>query len=352
MTQTASPPPTLGASQNTAAQEAPGLTQPTAQVATQAMATNQPAGQNQGQAVTATPQEAGQATSNTAQVSGQPSATQTQQGQQAAQNTQMQGGQAQATQGTQPQAAQPAPLPAGAPPAQIPAQFLQAAQSSQSSQAALPQSGAQPTAAQTPQSPLPQGLQFHLADSTSQEVTQYLNNLREAIAQVQQALTGRASDDVSRVLQEARTLESHIDFASQIKNQTFVQLPLFHNGQETQMALHVYKDAKKSGGSSSGSSSALIALETAGMGHFETYVQKNASSVHCQFRLESDKVVRAVRDNIHKLDALLKNHNYSLDSFSFLPPGEKYTLLDSPQIFDDLTKVPNKTDVRYFDKKA
>jgi hypothetical protein len=38
--------------------------------------------------------------------------------------------------------------------------------------------------------------------------------------------------------------------------------------------LHVYKDNKKEKQSKSGSRSALIALETASLGHFETYVQK------------------------------------------------------------------------------
>ncbi|MCL2839824.1 MAG: hypothetical protein FWE05_03540 [Defluviitaleaceae bacterium] len=202
-----------------------------------------------------------------------------------------------------------------------------------------------------PSPTLPQGLLFHLADSTSEDITHYLNNLREAMTQIQQTLSKQeSSEDITRVLQEARAVETHIDFTTQIKNQTFIQLPIFYNGQESQTALHIYKDAKKSLSSSSGSSSALIALETAGMGHFETYVQKNVRSVHCQFRLESDKIVQAVRNNIHKLDALLKNFDYGLDSFSFLPPGDPYTLLDNPKTFEDLSDT--KISIHHFDKKA
>jgi hypothetical protein len=115
----------------------------------------------------------------------------------------------------------------------------------------------------------------------------------------------------------------------------FVQLPVFHNGQETQTALHVYRDAKKSaaqGGKSS--SSALIALDTLNLGHFETYVQKTSQSVNCQFRLRDKHVEQLVRTHIHELEALLREYRYSLDAFSFLPQGEPYTLLDNPGIFE------------------
>ena len=50
--------------------------------------------------------------------------------------------------------------------------------------------------------------------------------------------------------------------------------------------------------------------------------------------MESNHIAKLVRDNIHKLDALLKDHNYTLDSFTFLPPDEPYTLLDNPNKFN------------------
>ena len=127
------------------------------------------------------------------------------------------------------------------------------------------------------------------------------------------------------------------------------------NGQQSQTTLHIYKDGKKSagGGGSGETSSALIALETAGMGHFETYVQKNATSVHCQFRLESAEIVKAVRDNIHRLGDLLKDHNYSLDSFTFLPPDEPYTLLDNPKKFEkDKNETQSVDETIHYDRSV
>jgi hypothetical protein len=164
-----------------------------------------------------------------------------------------------------------------------------------------------------------------------------MNNLRQVLQQITATLSGNDTPDVVRVLQEVRTLESQIDFSSQIRNQIYVQLPMYHNGEQTQTTLHVYKDAKKSNSTSGETASALIALDTATMGHFETYVQKNARGINCQFRLESHEIVCAVRNNIHKLSELLKDSGYTLEAFSFLPAGEPYTLLDSPKTITNPT---------------
>jgi hypothetical protein len=178
-------------------------------------------------------------------------------------------------------------------------------------------------------------LLFRLANSTPQDIDRFLNNLRNVLGEVRQALatTGQQdAPDVARVLQEARSLESHIDFTSQIRNQLFVQLPLYYEGQQSLASLFVHKDAKKSGKSSiGGASSALIALETSSMGHFE-----------------NDEIVQTVRNNIHKLDALLRESGYSLEHFSFLPPDEPYSLINRPT---EAAAVPIDEIFR-FDKKV
>jgi hypothetical protein len=148
-------------------------------------------------------------------------------------------------------------------------------------------------------------------------------------------------------MQEVQTLSGQIDFMSQLKNPYFMQIPLFHDGQEMQAALHILRNPKKKE-TAKDSSSALIALDTAFMGLFETFVQKTAQAVTCQFRLRDKKVEQAVRANIHKLDALLRDKQYSLSAFSFLPSGEPYTVLDSPKLTEEAPVV----DVRGFDKRA
>jgi hypothetical protein len=51
--------------------------------------------------------------------------------------------------------------------------------------------------------------------------------------------------------------------------------------------------------------------------------------------LENEKIVQVVRENIHKLEEFLRNSGYSLDNFSFLPAGEPYTVVDTPQSIEN-----------------
>ncbi|MCL2240858.1 MAG: flagellar hook-length control protein FliK, partial [Defluviitaleaceae bacterium] len=197
-------------------------------------------------------------------------------------------------------------------------------------------------------------LAFRLPDSTPADIDRFLNNLRDGLNQIRQLLSNNPnpSPAEARVLQETRALSNHIDFTAQIRNQMYVQLPIFHNGQETQTTLHVYRDAKKKAEGKKDAYSALVALETASLGHFETYVQKNENAVHCQFRLDNPHIEQLVRNNIHQLETLLRHYKYSL-SFAFATPGKPYTLLDSPALFDEDFAIHTLEDAPpRFDKRA
>ena len=175
--------------------------------------------------------------------------------------------------------------------------------------------------------PIPKNLLFSVQQSTPQSLENYIHNLRDTLTQITQALNGNDSLDAFRVLAHTRSIEASLDFSSHIRDQIFVQVPISYNGHTAETTLHVYRDPKKKASSDSDSASALIALDTAALGHFETFVQKTAQSVRCQFRLENEDMVGLVRENIHKLGALLQESGYSLDAFTFLPPGAPYTVL-------------------------
>lgn len=206
-------------------------------------------------------------------------------------------------------------------------------------------------------------LAFRLSESTPADIDRFLNGLRDALVQIRQTLTSSAEHRqtpnsepaaTARVLQEVRALSDTIDFTAQIRNQIYVQLPLFHNGQDNmQTTLHIYKDAKKTADGKKGAASALIALDTASLGRFETYIQKDDNSVHCQFRLDNPRIEQLVRDNINQLESLLQNHRFSLAAFSFAKPGKPYTLLDSPTLFDESLVIQNtENTLPRFDKRA
>jgi hypothetical protein len=195
---------------------------------------------------------------------------------------------------------------------------------------------------------------FRLEDSGPQDIDRFINSLRDALTETRRVIETRPepSQAAERVLREAQTLSEHIDFTAQIKNQLFVQLPVYHNGQDMQTALHVYKDASKKGGKGDGTASALIALDTLSLGHFETYVQKSARSVSCQFRLDNKRVENLVRAHIHELNALLSEYRYSLDAFTFLPKAEPYTVLNSPGVFGGEDAALNYTERTVFESRV
>lgn len=175
------------------------------------------------------------------------------------------------------------------------------------------------------------GLSFPLENSSVADLENFINGLRQALAHAQAAASSSSGNPgVARVIQSIRALAEYIDFAQQIKNQIFVQVPIAVGDQQFNTALYVNKDgtigknkSKKDG------YAALIALDTAFLGHFETYVQKTGQAVRCQFRLEDEEIENLVRANIHKLDAQLKEYRYILESFTFLVGDRPFTLLDA-----------------------
>jgi len=193
-------------------------------------------------------------------------------------------------------------------------------------------------------------LAMPLQNSNPQTLENFVSTLRQALAEAQAQIlahtSGTASDPTTaRVLSDIQSLNENIDFTSQIKNQMFVQVPILVNDQSFNTSIYVNKDGKNK--NKNGKSSALVALDTAFLGRFETYIQKDMQSIHLQFRLESEEVETLVRSNIHKLGNLLKDHRFALDSFTFVVGERPFTLLDS---FENDTQEPISRSDTVFDR--
>ncbi|MCL2707530.1 MAG: hypothetical protein FWF03_00275, partial [Defluviitaleaceae bacterium] len=189
------------------------------------------------------------------------------------------------------------------------------------------------------------GLAFRLRGSVPGDIERFVNSMREALQTARQTLAETRAEtagagDSSRFARAAWQLTQHLDFISQLKNHLYVQLPLHVDGRETLAELHVFKDAKKDKKSQGGAKSALVALDTAYLGHFEAFVLKNGESIGCQFRLRDEAVERLVKNNLGKLEKSLRGCGLSLDSFSFLPNGEPYRLPSPPPAADGNRAAP------------
>ncbi|MCL2400888.1 MAG: hypothetical protein FWC91_14240 [Defluviitaleaceae bacterium] len=217
-------------------------------------------------------------------------------------------------------------------------------------QVALPQEQANSSnllAESSDLSALQKKLSLPLESSSVQNMENFVNNLREILAQATLIAENSQHDpSTARVLRDIQVLTEKMDFTNQIKNQIYVQVPLTINDQTFNTALFVNKDGKNGQKSKKDSGSALIALDTAWLGHFETYVQKEKQAIHCQFKLKSEEVEQLVRANIHKLDAQLKEYSYILESFTFVINDQPFTILDAAKQENSLNldKVNRRSD--------
>ena len=146
------------------------------------------------------------------------------------------------------------------------------------------------------------------------------------------ALIGVAREQgAGRVLQSVREIANFLEFTAQVRNQIYVQLPIGFGDGVTDMSLFVFKDAKKSSvHDGNGGTSALLCLETANLGLFETFLQKKDKSVTCQFRVKNEQTANLVREHISKLDILFGEHGLSLLGYNFTVTDDTYTIVDKP----------------------
>lgn len=174
------------------------------------------------------------------------------------------------------------------------------------------------------------GLLLKPSEGNPQEITRYVAALRSRLVEIIQETRDAPGPAAARVAAAAREIINHIDFAAQIRTQIYVQLP-YSMGQQD-VALHVFKDARKSKASDArGVTSAYISLDTLNLGHFEAYVQKKDKSVHCQFRLGSEEGARLVGENIERLGSLLEDFGLTLASHSCKQSDEVFTVLQKPE---------------------
>ena len=254
-----------------------------------------------------------------------------------------------------PVASTPVPVAPDAPAAQIEIATPNTLDTPQDQQTQATQQ-TQPTS--LPPLPLPENLaalqsrlSIPLQTSTAPDIENFINSLRETLAQAQIALSEAETNNpgAARVARDFRALAEHIDFANQIKNQIFVHVPLSIGSETFNTALYVNKDGKNAKDKQS-VRSALIALDTAFLGHFETYLQKEGQAVRCQFRLENEDVENLVRANIHKLNDLLKSHDFLLESFTFLIGDKPFSILDA--LKGQANSTPNTLSDTVFDAMA
>jgi len=190
---------------------------------------------------------------------------------------------------------------------------------------------------------------FLKPEDTEIELQKQILNISEKIKNAQKILQENATDS-KKVLNNFENMSNTSNFISSLKNTYYFSFPMSINNNDTSLELYIFNDKKNSNkNNNSKITSALLSLNLLSLGHFETYIQNNNSYINCQFRVENDNIKKIVTENIQTLNKLLKDYNYTLESYSFKLIDEPFTLL-SEKPFDEKEHI--KTTSFYIDTKA
>ncbi|MCL2618831.1 MAG: hypothetical protein FWD98_07255 [Defluviitaleaceae bacterium] len=130
----------------------------------------------------------------------------------------------------------------------------------------------------------------------------------------------------AKVMSALAAICDNLDFVAQMRNNFYAQIPLMAAGDNTGAELYVFRDKHKKD-RTGGYVSALVAIDTSGMGRFEAYVLKQGRALSCQFRLESEDVRRHVAEHLSELGTALEALDYRLEAVSYRETDEAFTLL-------------------------
>ena len=173
-------------------------------------------------------------------------------------------------------------------------------------------------------------LSFDLKNTTSKDLNDYLNNLRDRLELIRQVISESPPTEANqRLLREAVTMYENLNFFTHMKNNMFLQLPLHINEHFTNAELYIMKDRRVRNQKDSNSHSALIAIDTGSLGRFEAYVQKDMYTVNIQFRIETEFAESLIKANIEKLGTALEQYGYRLDNCMYKHLTEAFTLEDT-----------------------
>lgn len=171
----------------------------------------------------------------------------------------------------------------------------------------------------------------------------HIASLSERLTKLKAELsTGEASSPtISQAVKLAENITGNISFFSSMQNTVFIQIPIVINNNTETAELYVFRDKNKKP-KKAGQASALIALDTAFLGHFESYIQKNNQSVSCQFRLQNEAVQKIVSQNIDLLRGYLKTYNLNLENVTYKKISEPFNII-SPEPDEEVVIIKDFT---------
>ena len=146
--------------------------------------------------------------------------------------------------------------------------------------------------------------------------------------------------DGTRLMTRISAICDNMEFTSFIRNNLYAQIPVMMGEHSASAELYVFRD-KNRRGQTGGYASALVAIDTAGMGRFEAYVVKRERALSCQFRLENEDVQSHVASHLDELRETLEALDYRLENISYKKSDESFTLLHKEAQLEERDGIGN-----------
>ncbi len=186
-------------------------------------------------------------------------------------------------------------------------------------------------------------MKFDLKTENKADVDKFLNETNNRLDKAIKLLEKNDSPEAKKLMENMITQRESVDFMNFTKNNLYLQMPLSINQNQTNGELLVFKDKKKAK-NSNGSVSAIIGLDTATLGRYETYIAKTGNSIELQFRLESKEIVELTKNNFGKLTELLHDHNLFISNVKYKTIEDPFTMVTKEEQILDLPEnntLPN-----------
>lgn len=165
------------------------------------------------------------------------------------------------------------------------------------------------------------------------DIDKILNQLNQNLNAAENLLL---NSSYTNVLDNISNIKENLEFLSLIKDSVYIPLPISLGNTTAHGELFIFKDSKRNK-KSKNFASALVALDTVYLGRIETYIQKNNNNINLQFRIENTETEPVIKSNINTLHNLLKEYDYTIQSFSVISIDTPFNVLSKEPLVEEST---------------
>lgn len=169
---------------------------------------------------------------------------------------------------------------------------------------------------------------FDFENNSQDDLNVFFKDVTNICKNIQENIINFNKSEHNEILKSLDNINKNLDFMINIKDSTFLQIPININDFSTTAELYVFSDKKnKNKNIKKNSGSALLSLNLCYLGKLEAYITKVDNNISCQFRLKEENTKNLLKQNIHLLDKYLKEKKLVLKEISFKDLYQNFNII-------------------------